>query len=197
MHLMQRGVFVVAVVALLTAGVFSWRARTRPEPLPADAARLAKATFAGGCYWCMEPAFDRLPGVVHVQAGYAGEANERREAVEVLFDPRRVGYASLMDVFWRNVDPVDGRGQFCDVGREYTSAIYPHGPEQVRLAVESKLQIETRRGSSVVTAIVASGQFEAAAEYDQNYYRKHPVRYAFYRLNCGRDARLAEVRRER
>ena len=190
---MRRALFIVVACGLLVAGAVSWRARTRPEPMPAGAQRLDKAIFAGGCYWCMEPAFDRVPGVVHVRAGHAGEGAERREAVEILFDRQRVEYAALLAVFWRNVDPVDDRGQFCDVGSEYTSAIYPHGEEQMRLAVESKRAIEMLRGSGVVTAVVASETFETAAEYDQNYYRKNPVRYAFYRLNCGRDARLAEL----
>ncbi|MGK2858844.1 MAG: peptide-methionine (S)-S-oxide reductase MsrA [Thermoanaerobaculia bacterium] len=161
--------------------------------MPSDTARFEKATLAGGCYWCMEPAFDCLPGVIHVRAGYAGEATERREAVEILFDPATIGYTALLEVFWSSIDPLDDRGQFCDVGSEYTSAIYPHGETQRKLAEESKREIEARRRGGVVTAIVTTDRFEPAAEYDQNYYRKHPVRYAFYRLNCGRDARLADI----
>ncbi len=190
---MYRALLIAATVGSLIAGVYSWIGRMRPEPLPPDAARLETATFAGGCYWCMEPAFDRLPGVVHVRAGYAGEADRRREAVEVRFDPQRTTYAVLLDQFWRNVDPLDDRGQFCDSGIEYTSAIYPRGEGQLRLAEASRQAMEVRLEKQVSTSVVVSGAFEPAAEYDQNYYRKHPVRYAFYRLNCGRDARLSEV----
>lgn len=185
------------VAALVATGAASWRARTAPEPLPAGADRLPKATFAGGCYWCMEPAFDSLPGVVHVRAGWAGEGASRREAVEVYFDPRATDYETLVEAFWRNVDPFDGRGQFCDAGHEYTSAIYAHDRSQLALAEASRREVERRYGRQVVTEIADASGFSVAGEFDQNYYRKYPVRYALFRLSCGRDARLAELERAR
>jgi len=194
---MRRFIVVVAVAALLALGASPWRARPAPEPLPAGAARLPKATFAGGCYWCMEPAFDALTGVVHVRAGWAGEGDARREAVEVVFDPQRTSYETLLAAFWRNVDPFDGRGQFCDVGHEYTSAIYPHGAAQRALAEASRRDVEKARGRPVATEIVDSEEFSVAGDFDQNYYRQHPVRYRLFRLACGRDARLAALEHAR
>ncbi|MBI2214652.1 MAG: peptide-methionine (S)-S-oxide reductase [Acidobacteria bacterium] len=188
---------VAAAVLLLAAAAFSWRNRTQPELLPRDGARLEIAYFAGGCFWCMEPEFDHLPGVVHVRAGYAGVGDERRETVEIWFDPASTSYALLLDHFWRSVDPVDDGGQFCDRGRNYTSAIYTRDERQARSAAESRLSIERGLGARVSTVVVPYDTFEPAAEDDQNYYRKHPVRYAFYRLNCERDSRLAQVWSER
>jgi peptide-methionine (S)-S-oxide reductase len=142
----------------------------------------------------MEPAFDALPGVEHVRAGWAGEGELRREAVEVFFDPQRTNYEALLAAFWKNVDPFDGRGQFCDVGHEYTGAIYPHGAAQRALAEASRRGVEAALGRPVVTEIVDSGSFSVARDFDQNYYRQHPVRYQLFRLACGRDARLAALR---
>jgi peptide-methionine (S)-S-oxide reductase len=145
----------------------------------------------------MEPAFDALPGVVHVRAGWAGGGELRREAVEVVFDPQRTSYEALLAVFWRNVDPFDGRGQFCDIGHEYTSAIYPHGSVQRALAEASRRKVAKAYDRPVATEIVDSEDFSVAGDFDQNYYRQHPVRYRLFRLACGRDARLAAVERAR
>lgn len=189
----SKAIELAILLALVLAGALSWVQRVREEPTPANAAALDKATLAGGCYWCMEPAFDQLEGVVHVRAGHAGEGTRRREAVEILFDPREISYAEILDVFWMNVDPLDGEGQFCDRGSDYRSGIFVHDESQRAEAEASKASVESGGGFEVVTEILDADTFLPAAEYDQNYSRKHPVRYAFYRMNCGRDARLHEV----
>jgi len=141
----------------------------------------------------MEPTFDHLNGVVFVRAGHAGEGTRRREAVEILFNPKTITYEQILDVFWRNVDPLDKEGQFCDRGSDYRSGIFVRDLAQRTAAERSKSAIEADRGITVVTEILDADSFLPAGEYDQNYYRKHPVRYAFYRMNCRRDARLYEV----
>lgn len=176
---------------------------------PATAAGLQKATFAGGCFWCMEPPFERLDGVVKVSAGYTGgELNNpsyeqvsaggtgHAEAVEIVFDPGKVSYRKLLDVFWHNVDPTQQNRQFCDVGNQYRSAIFYHTPEQKRIALasEKKLQDSPRfAGKKIYTQVVQAGPFYAAEKYHQDYAKKNPVRYKFYRWNCGRDQRLEDV----
>ena len=171
-------------------------------------ANTAKATFAGGCFWCMEPPFEALDGVVSVTSGYTGGAKDRptyeevsaggtghAEAVEIANDPAKVSYQKLLDVFWHNVDPTTPDRQFCDKGRQYRTAIFYHDDTQKRLAEESKAALE-RAGKlpgPIVTEIVSAGPFWPAEEYHQDYYKKNPVRYRYYRYGCGRDARLHEV----
>ena len=163
------------------------------------------ATFAGGCFWCMEHPFDSLPGVISVTSGYSGGnvktpsyeqvssgGTGHRESVQVVFDPTRVSYAKLVDVFWHNVDPKDNDGQFCDKGPQYRSAIFYHDAAQKRVAEESKAVVEKRLGT-VYTDILPASEFWRAEEYHQHYYKKNPVRYHFYRFNCGRDHRLAAL----
>jgi peptide-methionine (S)-S-oxide reductase len=169
---------------------------------------LATATFAGGCFWCMEPPFDELAGVVSTTSGYTG--GHRRnptyedvsaggtghaEAVQVTYDPRRIGYAELLDVFWKNVDPTTPDRQFCDMGSQYRTAIFFHDDEQRRLAEQSRQKLEQagRLKGAIVTQIVPASEFYPAEEYHQDYYRKNPLRYRFYRYNCGRDQRLREL----
>ena len=165
---------------------------------------LAKATFAGGCFWCMVHPFDELKGVVTVTSGYTGGETKNptydevssgttghRESVEVIYDPRQITYAKLLDVFWHNVDPTNNEGQFCDSGPQYRSAIFFHDAEQKRLAEISKAALQKRM--KVYTDILPAGVFYAAEEYHQNFYKKNPVRYRFYRLNCGRDFVLDRV----
>ena len=169
---------------------------------------LAKATFAGGCFWCMEPPFDQLDGVVSTTSGYTGGhvpnptyeqvsagGTGHAEAVEVLYDPRKISYAELLDVFWHNVDPVTANRQFCDAGSQYRSAIFYHDEEQKRLAEASKAALERsgKLGKPIVTEIVPAGQFYPAEQYHQDYYLKNPLRYKFYRYSCGRDRRLEEL----
>ena len=170
---------------------------------------LAKATFAGGCFWCMEGPFDKLDGVVSTTSGYTGGSVVRptyeavssgrtghTEAVEVLYDPAKVGYDKLLYVFWRNVDPVDGRGQFCDKGTQYRPGIYFHDPEQRRLAEESLRELQGRFKDRIAVEVVPAGPFYAAEDYHQDYYQKNPARYRFYRFGCGRDGRLKSVWRK-
>ena len=163
----------------------------------------AVAIFAGGCFWCMEPPFDALDGVLSTTSGYTGgsvpdpsyeQVSEggtgHVEAVRVVFDPERVSYAQLLEVFWHNVDPLDDGGQFCDRGPTYRSEIFVADAEQRRLAEESRREVGERLGRPVVTQIRDAGPFYPAEEYHQDYYRKNPIRYRFYRSRCGRDARL-------
>lgn len=169
---------------------------------------LAKATFAGGCFWCMQPAFDGLPGVASTQVGYTGGEKKNptyeevsaggtghAEAIEVTYDPAKVTYRKLLDVFWHNIDPTATDRQFCDAGQQYRAAIFFHDAQQEREAIESKAELEKSRPFkvSVVTAIVPASTFWPAEEYHQKYYLKSPVRYRFYRYGCGRDHRLREL----
>jgi peptide-methionine (S)-S-oxide reductase len=168
----------------------------------------AVAIFAGGCFWCMEPPFDKLDGVLATTSGYTGgpETNPtykqvssgrtgHREAVRIEYDPKRVDYARLLDVFWRNIDPLDGRGQFCDKGRHYTSAIYALDDEQQAAAEASKAAVMAagKLKGEIRTEILPAGAFYAAEDYHQDYYTKNPVRYKYYRWGCGRDARLKKL----
>jgi len=182
----------------------------RSESAMADSAvaRLSSATFAGGCFWCMETAFEGLPGVESVISGYTGGPERRptyeqvssrttghAEAVRIIYDPRRISYAQLLDLFWHNVDPTDAGGQFCDHGPEYRSQIFYHNATQRRLAEESKRRLETtpqRFKKPIVTRIVAVTEFWPAEEYHQDFYKKDPVRYHAYRTRCGRDRRLTD-----
>jgi peptide-methionine (S)-S-oxide reductase len=169
---------------------------------------LETATFAGGCFWCMEPPFDALPGVVSVTSGYTGGhrpnptyetvsagGTGHAEAVQVRFDPARVSYERLLQVFWRNIDPLAKDRQFCDSGTQYRSAIFYHSADQRQLAEASKqaLEKEPRFTGRIVTPIVAAATFYPAEEYHQKFYRKNPLRYKYYRTGCGRDRRLKEL----
>ncbi len=167
---------------------------------------LAVATFAGGCFWCMEPPFDELEGVVDTTSGYTGGhvadptyeqvssgGTGHAEAVRVRYDPAEVGYRELLEVFWRNIDPLDAGGQFCDRGAQYRTAIFYHDARQRRLAEQSRREIAARLDAPIATEIVAAGAFYEAEDYHQNYYEKNPLRYKFYRFTCGRDGRLEEV----
>ncbi len=169
---------------------------------------MAKATFAGGCFWCMEPPFDKLDGVVSTTSGYSGGdkvnptykevsagGTGHTEVVQIVFDPGKIGYAELLEVFWRNIDPTTSDRQFCDVGDQYRSAVFYHDGEQERLAEESKQAIEDsgRLPGPVVTEITEFGGFWPAEDYHQDYYEKNPIRYKYYRYRCGRDQRLEEL----
>ncbi len=178
------------------------------DPIPIASQGFAKATFAGGCFWCMEPPFEQLPGVISVTSGYTGghktsptyqEVSSgdtgHAEAVEIVYDPAKTNYSRLLDVFWRNIDPLDAAGQFCDKGQQYRSAIFYHDDEQKRFAETSKQVLEqsARFKKPIATAIVPATIFYAAEDYHQNYYQKNPVRYKYYRYSCGRDQRLEEL----
>jgi peptide-methionine (S)-S-oxide reductase len=177
-----------------------------PSPSTAADELLAVATFAGGCFWCMEPPFDKLPGVRSTTSGYTGGhvpnpsyeavsagSTGHIEAVQVVYDPAQISYAQLLDVFWHNVDPLSGDGQFCDRGPTYVSAIFYHDEEQQRLAQDSKGKLAGRFPKPILTSIRPAVAFYPAEEYHQDYYRKNPIRYKFYRTTCGRDARLSAV----
>lgn len=172
----------------------------------APATVTAKATFAGGCFWCLESDFDQVPGVVSTTSGYTGGATVNptyaqvgsgrtghAESVEVVYDPAKVTYDELLDAFWHNIDPLVKDRQFCDVGNAYRTAIFVHDEEQRRLAEESKTRVEAQLKTPVYTEIVAAGPFYRAEEYHQDYYLKNPVRYRYYRWSCGRDQRLEQI----
>lgn len=188
------------VIALVATAGFALIARAAaPQP------RYSVAIFAGGCFWCMVHPFDSVKGVVQVTSGYTGGTTRNptyeevssgftghREAVQVLYDPRQVRYQQLLDIFWRNVDPTNRDGQFCDVGEQYKSAIYYRDAAQKQLAEASKKAVE-RRFREVYTDVLPASQFWPAEEYHQDYYKKNPVRYKFYRFNCGRDHKLESL----
>jgi peptide-methionine (S)-S-oxide reductase len=168
----------------------------------------AVATFAGGCFWCMEPPFDKTDGVLETIVGYTGgdTANPtyesvssgttgHTEAIEVRYDPGKVSYAELVGIFWRNVDPTTPDRQFCDVGSQYRAAIFYHDEEQREIAQRTKKEIEAAGTlpSPIVTQIVAASKFYPAEEYHQDYYEKNPVRYKYYRWGCGRDQTLEKL----
>jgi len=192
--------------AALALGLATLGGRVTAETPPARG--LAKATFAGGCFWCMEGPFDHVPGVVSTTSGYTGGTVKRpsyeevssgatghAESVEVAYDPAKVTYAQLLEVFWHNVDPTDGGGQFCDRGNQYRTEIFYHDEEQKRLAEQSKKDLEASGvlKKKILTQIVPASDFFPAEDYHQDYYLKNPLRYKFYRLNCGRDQRLKEL----
>ncbi|HEV8178126.1 MAG TPA: peptide-methionine (S)-S-oxide reductase MsrA [Gemmatimonadales bacterium] len=201
--------FGLALVLLVLGAVRLSRAASPSTMRPAGPAdSLAKATFAGGCFWCVEEAFDKVAGVTSVTSGYTGGNGKNptydevsgggtghAEAVEVVYDPGKVGYAKLLDVFWHNIDPLTPNAQFCDHGSQYRSAVFYHTDEQRQLAGASKQELERsgRFKQPIVTEIVKASTFYPAEEYHQDYHRKNPVRYKFYKWNCGRVARLKEV----
>jgi peptide-methionine (S)-S-oxide reductase len=166
----------------------------------------SQAIFAGGCFWCMEKPFDEIPGVIETTSGYTGgnkanptyrEVSSGRtghaEAVQVSFDPKKVSYETLLKVFWRNVDPFDGTGQFCDTGGQYRSAIFYTDQQQQKLAEKSKVEVGQKLKAPIVTEISAASTFYPAEDYHQNYYQTHAAKYQFYRYACGRDRRLQAV----
>ena len=186
------------LVSLLAAGVAG----------AANDAKLAKATFAGGCFWCMEEAMDKVDGVVSTTSGYTGGRQKNptyedvsaggtghAESVEILYDAAKVGYAKLLEVFWRNIDPTTPDRQFCDGGSQYRSAIFYHDETQKRLAEESKKKLEKSKpfNGPIFTEIAPASEFYPAEEYHQNFYQKNPIRYKVYKFNCGRAQRLQEL----
>jgi len=201
-----KGLLAGALALVFGAAPVTAEDRTREAATPA--AGLAVATFAGGCFWCMEPPFDKTPGVVSTTSGYTGGhkagatyhevtagGTGHYEAVRVVYDRQKVSYDKLLDVFWHNVDPVDAGGQFCDRGASYRTAVFVHDAEQKRLAEAAKTALtESKRFSQpIATAIVEAGPFWVAEDYHQDYYLKNPAKYKFYRWNCGRDTRLEAV----
>jgi len=197
-----REVVAAALAALL------WVPAAGAQQVSRETAGREVATFAGGCFWCMEPPFDELLGVESTTSGYTGGKEEdptyeqvssgatgHAEAVWVVYDPRKVSYEKLLDVFWRNIDPTAVDRQFVDVGRQYRSAIFYHDDQQKRLAETSRdrLAASGRFKGPIVTEIVPAGPFYPAEEYHQDYYRKNPIRYQWYRWGSGRDQFLEKV----
>jgi peptide-methionine (S)-S-oxide reductase len=181
-----------------------------PQTAPSAQAqgRTAVATFAAGCFWCVEEAFDKVPGVLKTVSGFMGgtvanpsyeqvmtKTTGHAESVQVTYDPGKVSYQQLVDWFWRNVDPLDARGQFCDKGNPYRSVIFYHDAEQKKVAEASKQALETsgRFKQPIVTEIAAAGPFYEAEDYHQDYYKKNPNRYQFYKHGCGRVQRLEQL----
>ena len=177
-------------------------------PAPGAKPAAARATFAGGCFWCMEEAFDPVPGVISTVSGYMGgpvknptyeQVSTGRtghaEVVQVEYDPSKVSFAKLVEVFWRNVDPTQRDGQFCDYGSQYRSAIFFHDEDQKRLAEGSRAALLKSRPfkGEIVTEIVKAAEFYSAESYHQDFYRKNPTRYKFYKTGCGRAARLQQL----
>lgn len=197
------------VLALFLLGLFvSVRVEKESKAQTVGDTTLETATFAGGCFWCMEPPFDKLDGVVSTTSGYTGGHTKNpsyeevssgvtghAESVQVVFDPTKVSYTQLLDVFWHNIDPLTPNAQFCDHGSQYRTAIFYHSEEQKRLAEASKKALEQsgRFTQPIVTEIVPAGEFYKAEEYHQDYYQKNPIRYKFYRYQCGRDQVLEKI----
>ncbi|HYM46944.1 MAG TPA: peptide-methionine (S)-S-oxide reductase MsrA [Burkholderiaceae bacterium] len=199
------------IVALLVASIGAALAQTKADKPAAPAARPAStaiATFAGGCFWCTESDFDKVEGVISTTSGYIGgkTANPtyesvtagnsgHAEAVQVVYDPSKVSYAKLVEYFWRTIDPTVKDRQFCDAGSSYRSAIFVHDEQQRAVADASKKALSNNKPfrEPIVTEIVNATTFYPAEDYHQDYYLKNPVRYKFYRFNCGRDARLKQL----
>lgn len=198
-----------AVVRLVSA---AWLLLVAVVPLSTaaqeSAAPRAVATFAGGCFWCMQPPFEHLNGVLSTTVGYTGGHTKNptyqevsaggtghAESIQIVYDPGTISYQTLLDVFWHNVDPVTPNAQFCDHGDQYRTAIFYHDDTQRRLAEESKQRLDAaqRLPGPIVTQIVPASEFYPAEEYHQKYHEKNPVRYRYYRWNCGRDQRLKQL----
>ncbi len=209
---MIRPIFRPALLALIFAALSVAPAGATDavfgRPAPPPPAGMAVATFAGGCFWCMEGPFDDTAGVVSTTSGYTGGSKDaptyeevsaggtgHAESVRVLYDPKKVTYERLLEVFWRNVDPLTPNAQFCDHGPQYRSAIFTQDEAQRQAAEASKKALEAsgRFKKPIVTEIVPAGKFWPAEDYHQDFYVENAFRYRFYRTGCGRDARLREL----
>ena len=194
-------------LAIVAAAAFSTPVLAQ-TPAAASPGATAKATFAGGCFWCVEADFDKVPGVLKTTSGYIGgrvanptyqqvSANRtgHAEAVEIVFDPARVSYEQLLDKFWHSIDPTTKDRQFCDSGSPYRTAIFTHDAAQLAAAQKSLAALEKTKPfkAPIVTQIQPAAPFYVAEDYHQDYYLKNPVRYNYYRFSCGRDARLQEL----
>ena len=207
---MQRSMGFMAI-ALLVFWALPNTAEDSKTETPGQSTRAADttdqlATFSGGCFWCMEPAFDKLDGVISTTSGYTGGRTKdptyeqvttgktgHIESMQVRFDPSRVSYEELVWLFWHNVDPTQVNGQFCDKGNQYRTVIFVHNQDQQQIAQSTQKLVGDELGKRIATQIVAAGRFYPAEDYHQDYYRKNPTKYKFYRWNCGRDARLKVV----
>ncbi|MEM7399207.1 MAG: peptide-methionine (S)-S-oxide reductase MsrA [Pseudomonadota bacterium] len=197
--MIARWIFASLTAAFLALFVVAMHSQTAYAE---DSAETKSAIFAGGCFWCVEDAFDKVDGVTETVSGYAGGTlknptygnhKTHLEALKVTYDPSKVTYAELLDHFWRNIDPFDPAGQFCDQGPAYKTAVFVSDEAEQSLAEKTKQDIETRFGKQVETQIRPTSTFTAAEEYHQDYHTKNPVSYKYYKWNCGRAQRLSEI----
>ena len=207
-HPWRTGALVAAIVgATIAAAASGALAQGNPATGPAPAG-LAKAVFAGGCFWCVESDFDKVPGVVSTTSGYTGgkvanpsyeqvsaKSTGHAEAVEIVYDPKRVSYEQLLEYFWHTIDPTTKDRQFCDAGSPYRTAIFAGDAKQLAAAQASMAKLEKSKPfkEPIVTEIALAGPFYAAEDSHQDYYKKNPVRYKYYRTSCGRDARVTQL----
>jgi peptide-methionine (S)-S-oxide reductase len=198
------GIALMAATPIATAAQTA--APSMAEKPKAEMQKTDVATFAGGCFWCVEADFDKVKGVISTTSGYTGGhvknptyeqvsagGTGHAESVEVVYDPSQVSYAKLVDYFFHHIDPLAKDAQFCDHGHQYRTAIFYHGDEQKKIAEAAKKKVEAELKQKVYTEIVPAGPFYKAEGYHQDYYKKNPVRYKFYRWNCGRDQRVKQV----
>jgi len=199
-------IMIAGVILSVQSGVCREEKTMQNQKMSMETAQLGKAMFAGGCFWCMEKPFSELMGVESVTAGYAGGKTEHPtyqnyaagghiEVVQVVYDPKKINYKKLLDVFWHQINPTDAGGQFVDRGHAYTTAIFYYNDDQRRLAEASKADLNGRHifQKSIVTPIIPAVTFWPAEEYHQDYYHKNPLRYTFYRFNSGRDQYLESI----
>ena len=204
----RRTFSLVALFLPLLAGAQTSAPTPTPMGVAAPGVATARAVFAGGCFWCVESDFDKVDGVISTTSGYIGgtvanpsyeQVSAKRtghaEAVEIVFDPKRVSYAKLVERFWRTIDPTTPDRQFCDAGTPYRSAIFAVDDSQLQVALASRSALEKSKPfkEPIVTQIVPASTFYPAEEYHQDYYKKNPLRYQYYRNGCGRDARLKQL----
>jgi len=198
-------IFAIVVMAVMLA-VLRVSGAADSQKMTKKGGQMAQAIVAGGCFWCMESDFQKIPGVKEVVSGYIGGTGENPtyenyaergfiEAVRITYDPSVIPYEKLLEQFWRHIDPTDAGGQFCDRGHAYTTAIFYGTAEEKRVAEQSKAALENsgQLKKPVATRIIKAGEFYPAEDYHQEYYQKNPLRYKFYRFNCGRDNRLKEI----
>ncbi len=209
---LRRVLILSSALGLFAGGLLAQTPAPKPAPTPTAAsapmASTAKATFAGGCFWCVESDFDKIPGVISTTSGYtggktanptyeqvSGHTTGHAEAVEVVYDPSKVSYERLVAYYWHTIDPTVKDQQFCDHGSPYRTVIFAHGDEQLKLAQAARAALEKSKPfkEPIVTDIVLAGAFYPAEDYHQDYYKKNPIRYKYYRTSCGRDARLQQL----
>jgi peptide-methionine (S)-S-oxide reductase len=201
--MIRRGFLLICALIVVSVGLAGW-----PQAAVTDTVAPAKAYFAGGCFWCMEEAFEKVEGVLTVVSGYMGGSvadptyeqvsagqTGHAESIQVTYDPAIVSYRQLLDAFWRNVDPVTANAQFCDHGPQYRAAVFYESEEEERLAEQSKTAVEQSKRFSqpVVTQIAKASTFYPAEEYHQDFYKKNPIRYKYYKFTCGRAQRLESL----
>ena len=200
--------FMINLLMAVIATVATAKSSKQIKANEKSTVKTEKAIFAGGCFWCMESPFDKLPGIISVTVGYTGGTTKNptyqqvssgvtghAESIEVVYDPAKISYQKILEVYWHNIDPTTKNRQFCDVGTQYRTAIFYSDEEQRKTAEESLRELGKSKpfDGTIVTEIVPAGKFYPAEDFHQHYYKKNPIRYKFYRLNCGRDGRLEEL----